>query len=74
MGTLVIECVCGKKISLVPDVQAMSRAISEHVSTHKAEERGRIEQHLVSETIVAIFSMEDSLPDSVADHACLQKT
>lgn len=58
---LKIECVCGKGILLVPDLQAMGMAIRRHASTHRKEERERIEEHLVAEAFVTIASTDTRL-------------
>ena len=42
-----IECKCGTKILVVPDIAAMDRAIKSHLTTHKeADERFLIKQIL----------------------------
>jgi hypothetical protein len=40
-----IKCVCGAEILLVPDLQAMNRAINTHVAQHRKTERKNPQQN-----------------------------
>ncbi|MGO8806708.1 MAG: hypothetical protein ACLQO7_08950 [Candidatus Bathyarchaeia archaeon] len=45
-----IECTCGEKILVVPDVAAMERAIKNHKAKHKSVN----EQHLTEKILKAV--------------------
>ena len=39
-GLPTIRCVCGKRILVVPDLNAMNRAIKNHIAVHKRSDYG----------------------------------
>lgn len=45
-GMPTIRCVCGTKILVVPDLQAMKFAIKKHVAQHKQADSGLVQDSL----------------------------
>ena len=49
----IINCVCGSEILLVPDLQAMNRAIKNHVTEHRKTERRNTQKNLIKPSKVS---------------------
>jgi hypothetical protein len=64
-GMPTIRCVCGLRILIVPDLQAMNRAIKNHVAEHKQADYGlafnSLEEFLTEQILMAASKM--SLPN-----------
>jgi hypothetical protein len=48
-----IKCVCGAEILLVPDLQAMNRAINTHVAQHRKTERKNPEKNEIKSSEIS---------------------
>jgi hypothetical protein len=68
-GLPIINCECGAEILVVPDLQAMNRAIKIHVSEHRKKERkaknnvitsGKISQLLSQLSLIKISDQNDT--------------
>jgi hypothetical protein len=67
-GLPIISCECGAQILVVPDLQAMNRAIETHVAEHRKQENGtknvfssgRISQ-LLSQLALAKISEQNNI-------------
>jgi len=68
-GLPIISCKCGAEILVVPDLQAMNRAIKTHVSEHRKKERntkdniftfGKISQLLSQLTLLKMSEKTNS--------------
>lgn len=58
--SMMIQCECGHTIMLLPDVEAMSQAIENHIAEHMntsndAAEADRIRAELISQLFKKIF-------------------
>ncbi len=60
-GMAIIRCLCGTEILLVPDINAMNRAIENHVHEHKEQNKSaekenvppsRIRQILIEQILI----------------------
>ncbi len=64
-GMPTIRCVCGLRILIIPDLQAMNRAIKNHVAEHKQADYGlaldSLEEFLTEQILIAASKM--SLPN-----------
>ena len=49
----IIKCVCGAEILLVPDLQAMNRAINTHVAQHRKTERKNTQKNKIKPSKVS---------------------
>jgi hypothetical protein len=49
----IIKCVCGAEILLVPDLQAMNRAINTHVAQHRKTERKNTQKNKIKSSKVS---------------------
>ena len=47
-----IKCVCGFKILVVPDLEAMNRAIKNHVAKHNKSNSERLTDFLTEQTLI----------------------
>jgi hypothetical protein len=59
-----IECSCGAKILLVPDIKLMSKAIEAHVEVHRCEVKNTKDAEAQAQTIL------DDLITKVLVKAC----
>jgi hypothetical protein len=68
-GLPIISCECGAEILVVPDLQAMNRAIQAHVAEHRKKERntqnnavtsGKISQLLSQLTLIKMTQQNDT--------------
>jgi len=68
-GLPIISCECGAEILVVPDLQAMNRAIKTHVAEHRKKERntqkravtsGKINQLLSQLTLIKMTQQNDT--------------
>jgi hypothetical protein len=68
-GLPIISCKCGAEILVVPDLQAMNRAIKTHASEHRKKERntknnvftpGKISQLLSQLTLVKMSKQNET--------------
>jgi len=68
-GLPIISCECGAEILVVPDLQAMNRAIKTHVAEHRKKERntknnvftpGKISQLLSQLTLVKMSKQNET--------------
>jgi hypothetical protein len=53
---LVFCCSCGVKILIVPDLDAMSKAINNHMSEHKKLTRQRLTEEILTQEILKVIS------------------
>jgi hypothetical protein len=55
-GLPLINCECGAEILVVPDLQAMNRAIKTHVAQHRKRERNAEKNVIMSSKISQLLS------------------
>ena len=55
-GLPIINCDCGTEILVLPDLQAMNRAIKTHVSEHRKKERNTKDNRLTTGKIIQLLS------------------
>jgi hypothetical protein len=58
-GMPTIRCVCGSRILVVPDLEAMNRAIKNHIAEHKQANYGYVPdslEELLTEQILTVAS------------------
>jgi hypothetical protein len=60
-GMPTIRCVCGLRILIIPDLQAMNRAIKKHLVEHKHADNGLtldcLEESLTEQILIAASKM-----------------
>ena len=55
-GLPIISCECGSEILVLPDLQAMNRAIATHVAEHRKKERNTKNNGITSGKISQLLS------------------
>ena len=73
-GMPTIRCVCGLRILVVPDLEAMNRAIKNHVAEHRQADYGLVPdslEELLTEQILTAAS-EMNLPNVDRDWIALK--
>lgn len=56
---LMIKCVCGFEIMILPDVSAMKRAIEKHSRSHPGFQKDLIESYLISQMLEKIKGLAE---------------